>query len=437
MKAGQPTNITMNQTQKTKKGMNIMKSSKIILAFALTAILCLASFATAFAAAEPDPTTITKAAITKVLKTPYGTIIPAGMSFEFDITAISVDDEDFDGDEKNMPEFGTVAIDYDGSQNLKDPVPPGHTAGICTYYLESADIFKDAKWPHAGVYVYEIVEKANTYDIKDPAHEVMTYSGAKYTLNVYVVEDDNNAGKYVIYAIGDFRTLTDEGTQGGEKVDPTPGGDGKDYFYSQMTFTNTYVKTNGGTDPENPDNSTLSISKAVTGDFGSKTKYFEFTLTVTAPSLVPGTPTYRAYIIEGGKVVGDPVDFVSGTPNKFELKHGQKLVFIDTPVGTYFTVKETASAGYVPNIALVYDGGTALETNNENASINFGTDEFGHDYDFVGEAENTVGFTNDRNDITPTGFNLNDLPFIGMIILALAGAAAFIIIKFRRRNSYR
>jgi hypothetical protein len=47
-----------------------------------------------------------------------------------------------------------------------------------------------------------------------------------------------------------------------------------------------------------------------------------------------------------------------------------------------------------------------------------------------------ITIKNTREDITPTGLNLNDLPFIGMIVLALMSIIGFIILKSRKDKEY-
>jgi hypothetical protein len=43
---------------------------------------------------------------------------------------------------------------------------------------------------------------------------------------------------------------------------------------------------------------------------------------------------------------------------------------------------------------------------------------------------------NDTGGTTPTGLDISDLPFIGLIIIALGAFAAWILVKSRKRRSY-
>ena len=426
----------------------MFKQCKVVIAAILALVLCLSGFTTALAAgpgldsngallgSEASPA---QAAISKVLKLPVGTNIPK-TDFEFEVKAISVDDEA--ATVSNMPQIAKVIIPVTGEETAAD------AGNISTIVIESKDIFQNANFPHAGVYVYEITEVSDTFE-GDAAHETMTYSGAKYTVSVFVKDKAATSGTY-IYAIGSLVTVADvSGQTAGDKVDPTPGGDGEKYTSSQMIFTNTYVKTNGG-DPNDPDPlnySTLAISKKVTGEFGSTSIYFDYTLELAAPSLVPTTPAapaYSAYVVENGAVVttsangtiagtdskGQPyLTFVSGEKTSFSLKHGQELVFINTPVGTSYVVNEAGTIAYTPSYIITYDGtAKAAVPGSMSAALSTGAQ-------LVGEGANKAAYTNDRDTVTPTGLNLNDLPFIGMLLLAVGATAGYLAFKSRKKGS--
>ena len=410
-----------------------------LFAITLAIILCLGGLAAAFAQEEENPITgeavegtPARAAITKLLKLPIGTDAPE-TTFEFQIKAISVDEVNNDG--TNMPQISNVilpvAVETDGSNvSTKD--------NITTVFMQSGDVFGAVKWEHAGIYVYEITEVKDTFQYNVTAgatSETMTYSDAKYTMIVYVKEDETPKTFYVA-AVGAVVTVTDNDNQvENRKVDPTPGLNGK---YSQMTFTNTYVKTNGGTNPLN--DATLSVSKEVKGEYASKDLYFDYSLTVTAPSLATGSLTYKAYVVADGQIVtsalngaendNNYIEFQSGTATSFSLKHDQKLVFIDTPVGSGYDITESAADAYKPSVTIVYN-----ETSvNEYTAAETG-DPLTVTSQLIGEKTNSARFINTRDTVSLTGLNMNDLPFIAMIILALAAIAGYIVLMRRREET--
>jgi hypothetical protein len=54
----------------------------------------------------------------------------------------------------------------------------------------------------------------------------------------------------------------------------------------------------------------------------------------------------------------------------------------------------------------------------------------------VGEttaAASHADFTNTREEITPTGIIMNNLPYVGLILLAVAALIAYIAVKSKKR----
>ena len=434
-----------------------MKKSKILLAFIMVLAVCL-SFATT-ALASSSPPTATEAAITKLLQVPIGTEFPA-MGFIFNITPVAYNGSTAAADMLKIPVVGTpvsasgvgqVTINMNRTTAILDTT----VNNVETYYQESASLFANVNFPNAGVYEYDIVEFDTSYTIVSNLHEALALSTAKYRVGVWVVEDD---GVAVIASIGATRITKEDGTPGDEKVDPTPGGDKVDTFYSQMTFTNRYVRTNGAPDPGNPDpqkpntgdpdpiaagHSTLNISKTVAGQMGSLILPFRFALTINVPNLIPEyvLDNYKAYLVDATGVI-DPagtvdatligtdtsgnaykfINFKSGTAVNFQLKHGQSLVFINTPVGTSYTVTETAEAGYTTLVTVFTN--SARKTPVSALMVS----------DLVGERFNAASYVNTYGDPTSGGLNVNDLPFYGLILLAVGGLVLFIVVKARKRN---
>jgi hypothetical protein len=309
--------------------------------------------------------------------------------------------------------------------------------------MESGDLL-GFQWPNTGIYEYKITEidesLSNFYNQDPDVFEEPKYSGAEYTLTVYVKEGVNDKGEtviYVYYAEGVVVTAdTEDGAAEGEKVDPNPGGNGEDYTYSQIIFTNSYVKTNLIVDPTE-DDGPLGISKEVTGIYGNKGYYFQFSLKVTAPTLSDVTGPFKGYIVEGTTVVdlddadnpntksgtdtiGDYIEFTNGGAATFYLKDGQRIVFLDTPVGTSFTATETGVPGYVTKIDLHGDTIPGLTT-----GLQYVVDDNG----------SFAEYNNNNDGKTPTGLNLNDLPFYGLILLAFGGLIAFVAVKSRKRKA--
>ena len=432
----------------------MMKMSKLTVskffALMLVFMLCFANIALAngpiIAPNEDNPVQV---AISKILRLPIGTNTPDA-KFEFHIEKISVNDDTSPEALASMPDLNDSNPIVHFTSTDKDTNAP--VDNIMSIVKETGNIFDGANFPRAGIYIYEVTEVGFTNSAIDDAanlNESLTYSKALYTLRVYVANNADMTDTFV-YAVGTIVTEKDNDDQTvGSKVDATPGGDQTTYFFSQMTFTNDYVKTNGPVDPGKPDpvtESTLNVSKTVTGDLADTGLYFNFDLTLTVPILVENVPPYyRAYVVEGNAVINDLANNAApgliGTDGGgsyiriatsgitgISLKHGQRLVFVDTPVGTSYTVEEASAADYTPSVTVTTDFDDIVTIPGVvNTALNTGTR-------FVGERANSADFTNNRTSVVPTGININDLPFIGLIALPIVALIGFIAIKTRKRN---
>jgi len=422
---------------------------KTIIPLAVAPVLLLGMFAMPHAMAGNlngdgaligDETHPVKAAVSKVLVMPVGTDIP-NANFEFDFLPVTVDGTAYVASPANMPPIGPLTVNLSTGAT---PLPPG--TDTISYYKESTEFLGAVNFPHAGTYVYTVTESStnNPTIAADPDHQKLTYSGALYTLTIYVANKTVGTGTYV-YALTTMQTKHDDGTAGTTKVDPTPGGDGTTYNYSQMIFTNDFVKTNGSDDPKNPDptdpkDSTLTVEKHVSGLLASTTEYFNYTMTITPPSLVTSPPTfYRAYLVENGAVIDPSTNAAAALigqdatghmykyikvsisdPTSFTLRDGQSLVFVDTPVGTGYTVTEDNPTGYDAALVVTTNNSpaTAIHGATVGASVASGPQR-------VGELANGDKFTNTRNMITPTGLTMSMVPFAGVVLAALVALGLF------------
>ena len=428
------------------------KSLRILMASILAVVMTFGLMSTAIADPSMDAEETSEAAITKVLKVPFGTALPAVMDFEFEMTPVSYNDSTTD---KGMvPEVGTdgfVTISFDGSQGLE-----GTENGISTYYLESETLFTASMFDQAGIYEYTLIETPDTYTepVSSAFNERVEYSQAVYTIRVYV---DEVNGKLEITHIGAVMIKDDEGNPVDEgdqsKSNPTPGGgEDSEYIYSQLKFTNGYEKTPKGKDPENPnpldpEDWTLYISKEVTGSFSGGANSFDFSLTLNVATLVVnGSRSCDGYIIEKDgssyKYVGDgtPITFTSGNPTSFGLAHNQYLVFVEAPIGTGYAVTESRAAGYTPSVTVTYKGisGPALTdsvTGSLNQPLSLPHASINNNLLYVGENGSGADFVNARGSIIPTGISFANLPFFALILLAAGTILALVIIRSRKNKS--
>ena len=383
-----------------------------------------------------------KAAITKWLRMGESSKPPTAR-FDFLFAPVSVDGKTGETDKNTMPKIGGDT--WTLSANFLSTDQTQMANGI-EYIYKEVDILSGIEWPHAGVYVYRVKEVENTYTIVDSFMEDMSYSKAEYDLYVFVKNGLLKPYVYAASAIIRVKDVIHEDEDVGTKVDPTPGGNGKEYFTSQMIFTNDYLKrTPKGVDP---DDSALVISKMVDDEHGfvNESMYFTFSITVSNPTiLVDANKKYKAFVLDSSdKVVtnadnyagfltgpmGAYIEFTTGAPLSVNLKHEQRLSFIDMYVGGYFTVTESAYADFTPKVALTINGITNTRTGSLGAA--FTVPETGKAP--LGELDNIAAFTNMYKTITPTGIVVDNPPFIAMMIVALGALTGFVALKSRKQR---
>jgi len=453
---------------------------KPLATIAATALLSLAAISTAHAANLDGNGALTgtdgntpPVAITKLLQVPTGTALPPDGYFEFFVMPVSVDGDT--GAASEAPPLGTnpagaehppmglemISVKADSlTQVTVDPAQPG----IDTYEIETAIPLATADFPHPGVYVYDIKEAGYVDDGTDQftqsvltPDQTMKFSQADYIMTVYVESNSTETANFVsavtvVQTANDDGTPTatpdEDGTTNYPKVDPTPGGDQTTYLYSQLAFTNQYVHTNSTTDPtENPP---LAISKTVTGSMANKATLFSFTVTLDDPSGLVTDPAampayYRAYVVDNGVII-DPTPYAdaaiidtdgtnsfievsTSAPTDFELKDGQSLVFVDTPVGTGYSVTENDPTGYLPSYLVTTNGIEPRDPTAGTISVSLGTGD-----QLVGEDANEAAFTNDRSLLVTTGLTMDNLPYVGLIAVLVLAVVGYATVKVRLRN---
>lgn len=150
----------------------------------------------------------------------------------------------------------------------------------------------------------------------------------------------------------------------------------------------------------------LVISKKVTGDYGDKTKKFEFTITFTKDELNGELPELTT---------DESVEWTKVGAGKytFKLTDAQRATIKNVPAGTKYTIEEKTADNYTKSV-VVKANGTVLQSNY-----------------FVGQRENTAEFTNKYDEVTLTGVATNIAPFLALILLAVGGAVAYRTVRKR------
>lgn len=148
---------------------------------------------------------------------------------------------------------------------------------------------------------------------------------------------------------------------------------------------------------------TLKITKTVTGNFGDKSKAFQFSMQVD------GGNSFELIVNGTALAQGSQSDYT------FSLKDGENIVIEGMPVGKKIVLAETNAEQYTVSF------NDTVETNR-----NYVNEK--------GLKENTtINVTNHRNVSPDTGVFVDSLPYI-LIIACVAGVAALFLIRRRKKR---
>lgn len=149
----------------------------------------------------------------------------------------------------------------------------------------------------------------------------------------------------------------------------------------------------------------LKITKTVTGNFGDKSKAFQFSMKVD------GGNTFDLTVNGTALAKGSQSDYT------FNLKHGESIEINGIPVGKQIVLAETNADKYGVKFGendMITSGPRAVTI----ASLT---------------ADTEITVENDRNTQPDTGVFVDSLPYI-LIIACVAGAAALFLIRRRKKR---
>ena len=196
----------------------------------------------------------------------------------------------------------------------------------------------------------------------------------------------------------------------------------------------------------------LTFGKVVTGNQGSRDKYFELTLELTSPS----DATFTVDVSHADAKLPDTVNKatdasfakktntteISATANtavttKFYLQHGQYIIVKGLPVGTEYTLSEvadgyTSTAGIAASVSVInWDGTDGYDALSDAVT---GTVKALDDSDTTtDDGDLQTGFTNDKQGVIPTGVLLTMTPIIVVAVVVVAGIAFFAVRNAKRK----
>ena len=371
------------------------------------------------ATAKATGETSAKVSINKVLNIAEGITTPeATFTFTFTPkTGTSSNGAPYETIDSSNGQITDKNVSYSGTDVL--------ATGQTNIKKETGDIFREVNYTHAGEYVYTVAEKQNVgwnvIQKNGSPIDFMTYDNRNYEMHV-IVKNKTTGGTYISSVY--FKQVSPS-VNG--KVKPSESGT----TYKYDLFTNIYRKNAGKiTDPNEPNPNkpnvskvdpnakSLVIKKVVSGATADKSKDFTFKLTFTKAS----TETSQSIT---GKIGETSKTFVYGQETTITLRHDQSLVIDTIPAGTRYKLVETGSQGYTASAAYKENGASKNQAGT--VSTNFTQDSI-----LIGEKPNDNTITNSLPDVTPTGLLIDNLPFILMIGLGLAG---FVVLSKKRRQA--
>lgn len=440
------------------------KRSKKLLAATVAAIMVVGSALPVLATEDTGTVTGTKVQITKTLNIGQGITVPSE-TFGFQFNAVT------EADAEALGEDGTYIVPgaaqagggtYPNLNNLETKVvysadvrTADGTDEELTFMSQELDMADSSLiWDVPGMYIYSVNEiPGNTagmiYD-KDTKYFLKVFvknvNGTPTADSVAVFGQDSN-GDWVKID-GAPTDLKEPGTSGTD--------DGCDDFAgNDFLFVNTYKKlvdehpTNPNPASEDdPDEETnpgaFKLTKDVVGDYANPDYGFDFKVSIQLPETfsdygeISATVNgYTANIIENVDTHDESapaeVRLDADTEYDIYLRHGDSFVIAELPAGTIVNVEEQASnMKYVPTYTGKWGGDLTVDrTGNANKGLGLTSDPV-----VVGENGGFVQFTNTLNDsdVTATGIFINNLPYILMVGIGLAGICLFLVSK-RRRNA--
>lgn len=311
------------------------------------------------------------------------------------------------------------------------------------------------KFDEPGVYRYYIKEVKDTnaaglyYDVEPTATGLRTEGDLYRTLDVYVEDATSGTSKnlkvtgYIMY----------DG-----KITGLPNASANTETGNTAITTTKEIKVNGTTTPgvtgaNKTDNYvnfydafSLTFGKEVTGNQGSKDKYFKLTLELTSPvdvaftvdilkadSEVPSNSATDATYV--GKTNTTTITATAGkkVSTDFYLQDGQYITVKGIPAGTVYALTEVEE-GYKKTEKIAADLSTfSVNTANDDPTVTY--EALNNEVSGTISNDNIyTGYTNAKDGILPTGILVKATPVIVIGVLAIAGVVFFAVRNAKNKD---
>ena len=318
--------------------------------------------------------------IGKKLQKPAGVAVP-DETYEFEIGSNMT----FNGG-TTLPEGTASAVSINAADATIDTAAADMTtanAALTEVPLQdTVQVDVTNEYTDAGVYTYEIKEKAGTYP------DGTEYAGETLTLTVYVQRKSDNT-----FGISGYSLKDSEETK-------------------TSYFTNEYAGGSDGT------TEAVTVNKIVDGAMATnddlQNKHFDFTVTVN------GDSTKEYYITVTHREGESEVQTAYLTVNQqatIPLGHGETFV-VNGLTDEQVTVAEGDHTGFTG--VYISTTGTKPQAADTDAKIE------------NVEANSEVTFYNTKDATTPTGIVMNVAPYVLLVVVAAAGC--FVFLRKRRED---
>ena len=285
------------------------------------------------------------------------------------------------------------------------------------YVTDSFNIdFSGVAFPEPGIYRYTLTEADNRA-------EVTALDNAERTLDVFIVDSSVDGGFVTAnkkLAISSIVVYSDVVTAKA-KAAITTAADTK-----SAAFNNEYTSHD------------LTLSKTVTGNQGSKDKYFKFTVAITGAgdstkldvvlANADGALNTDASINSALQGISNPATLTTSSAGAvtqdFYLIHGQSIVINGLPDGAKYTITETVGE-YTASAEVAGDADAA-------ADDEIATNGIVSDTDTGIKADTTVAYTNNKEGTIPTGVILS---IAAPVAIGVAIVAGIIILSVKKKRS--
>ena len=396
---------------------NLRKTAALVLCLALAALFAVPAFAAAYAPVNGDAVHGFKQFLiidkdARIPKTEFNYSIAAGSAVPASAGKMAV-----------LAGVGTPSVgkaEFTEGEAVSDTAVEGVILESTQRFAQKTVNFDftGVAFPEPGIYRYIVTmttgsQQAMKYDIQKGA----SATAKKRVLDVYVI-DDAGSLKVDSYAFHELVSDIPAGTSGGSASVASQHARLSD---KSEGFVNLYATQD------------LTFGKEVTGNQGSKDKYFEFTFKLANAEK---TATYIADIsaaetasgtteatIPANRSKSNPTQFITdatGTATvKYYLCDGQYVTVKGLPEDSSYVLTENKEDYVSANgIAASIARGGEAHTDAQSGTI--------------ASADIKTGFTNTRNGIVPTGILLAAAPAAGTVALGIAGLAVIVAGRKRR-----